>query len=682
MICPQCQEVLKDNARFCSNCGLSFAPFHTPTERVEGSEDETLSLPDPLINHVLDSKYELVARLGEGGMGAVYRARRMLIGDEVAVKVLLKKFVADTEAVERFRREARAAAMLRHPNVVTIHDFGEARGDDAPAYIVMELVEGESLRDLLRREGRIETERAVPLMRDICAGVGAAHRRNIWHRDLKPDNVIILAPDEDRERETVKVVDFGIAKLRDLSGAPTLTQTGAVMGTPYYMSPEQCRGESLDARSDVYSLGAMLYEMLAGAPPFTASNSTGVIAKHLTETPRPLPKDSRVPPALEAAMIRALAKDPEERQQDASAFSRELQVALKPPDAPLPTRTVKAKVSPPPPPSTQASPHASAPESKNHEPDESEFITPPGGLSTDPISLSKIGLTESAAAPLRWRGSRLPLVLGVTALLVVVAGVVVWMTRTGEDKKQAAVNTNAPAEQTASGKANPPPPPAGMAYVPGGEFMMGRDEKDGGDEYERPAHRVPVKPFFIDINEVTNEAYAKFVKAMNHQSPTTWTNGTYSANDARKPVTGVSWDDANSYAKWAGKHLPTEEEWEFAARGTEGRLYPWGNEWREGLANADNAASGMADIGTYKGASPFGAYDMVGNAWEWTTSDLKTYPGGTINAQIVGQNLKVIRGNMYKANWNQATTTYRRGWPARGADYEYTGFRCAKDVAK
>ena len=179
MICPQCQEVLKDNARFCSNCGLSFSSYNTPTERAQMSgEDETLSLQDPLVGHVLDSKYELLERLGEGGMGAVYRARRVLIGDEVAVKVLLKKFVADQQAIERFRREARAAAMLRHPNVVTIHDFGEARGLDAPAYIVMELVEGESLRDLLQREGRIEAERAVSLMRDICAGVGAAHRRN------------------------------------------------------------------------------------------------------------------------------------------------------------------------------------------------------------------------------------------------------------------------------------------------------------------------------------------------------------------------------------------------------------------------------------------------------------------------------------------------------------------------
>ncbi|MGH9940903.1 MAG: serine/threonine-protein kinase [Pyrinomonadaceae bacterium] len=259
MICPQCKEDVKDGARFCSDRGLSLASFNTPTERAEALDlPPTLPDFDPLVGQVLDGKYELMARLGEGSMGAVYRARRVHIGDEVAVKVLLRKYVADGGLVERFRREARAAAMLRHPNIVAIYDYGEARGDDAPAFIIMELVEGASLRQLLRDENRLTPERAVLLMRDICAGVSAAHRRGIFHRHLKPDNAIVLPPDEDRERETVKVVDFGTAKLRDMAGAPTLTQTGMIRGTPYYMSPEQCRGEHLDARADVYSLGAML----------------------------------------------------------------------------------------------------------------------------------------------------------------------------------------------------------------------------------------------------------------------------------------------------------------------------------------------------------------------------------------------------------------------------------------
>ena len=338
MKCPQCQHVLRDDARFCDGCGLSMISFNTPTERVDSAAlASILPRPDPLLGQVLDSKYELVARLGEGGMGAVYRARRTHIGDEVAVKVLHQSFVADADAVERFRREARAAAMLRHPNVVTIHDFGEARGTDAPAYIVMELAEGTSLRALLRGEGRLAPARAVALMQDVCAGVGAAHRRGIVHRDLKPDNIIILPPDGEGERERAKVVDFGIAKLRDLAAVPTLTQAGTLMGTPYYMSPEQCRGDTLDARSDVYSLGAVLYEMLAGAPPFTAANITGVVTKHLTEAPRPFAPDAGIPRALESVCLRALAKDVNVRQPEATTLARELQVALSAPDAPAAT---------------------------------------------------------------------------------------------------------------------------------------------------------------------------------------------------------------------------------------------------------------------------------------------------------------------------------------------------------
>jgi len=329
MNCPHCQHVLRDDARFCDGCGLSLISLNTPTEVIDPAAlSDIQSRPDPLLGQVLDSKYELLARLGEGGMGAVYRARRVHIGDEVAVKVLHQSFVADNDAVERFRREARAAAMLRHSNVVTIHDFGEARGSAAPAYIVMELAEGNSLRALLRSEGKLAPARAVALMQDICAGVGAAHRRQIVHRDLKPDNIIVLPPDGDGERETAKVVDFGIAKLRDLGAMPTLTQAGTLMGTPYYMSPEQCRGDELDARSDVYSLGAMLYEMLAGAPPFTAANITGVVTKHLTEPPPPLSPAVGVPRALEVVCMRALAKDVNARQPEATTLARELQAAM------------------------------------------------------------------------------------------------------------------------------------------------------------------------------------------------------------------------------------------------------------------------------------------------------------------------------------------------------------------
>jgi serine/threonine-protein kinase len=326
MKCPRCRQALHEEARFCSHCGFSTATQQTHTNNI--SQAETLKYidqPDPLIGRVLDTKYELLERLGEGGMGAVYRARRLHIGDEVAVKVLHSDLLLKTQAIERFRREARSAAMISHPNVVSIHDFSDAQTSGAPAYIVMEFVRGSSLYNLLRREGRLPAERTIALMRDICAGVGVAHRQGVVHRDLKPDNVIVVPASHEADRESAKVVDFGIAKLRDMTVDSGLTQPGALVGTIYYMSPEQCRGEELDARADVYSLGAMIYEMLTGEPPFRANNVVGFISKHLNEAPPPFPPELKVPQPLADACYKALAKNRNERQADALALGRELQ---------------------------------------------------------------------------------------------------------------------------------------------------------------------------------------------------------------------------------------------------------------------------------------------------------------------------------------------------------------------
>jgi serine/threonine protein kinase len=322
-------------ARFCSSCGLPNTA-NNETEII-AARDTAEAPSDPFIARVLDSKYELLARLGTGGAGTVYRARRLHIGDEVAIKVLNKDYILEETAVERFRREARSAAMIHHPNVVTIHDFSESKSD-TPAYIVMELVAGTPLRELLKHEGHLSPERAVALMRDVCAGVGLAHRQGLLHRDLKPDNVIVQDSEVDGERGVAKVVDFGIAKLRGSTSEFNLTQTGTLVGTPFYMSPEQWHGEQLDPRSDVYSLGAMFYEMLAGTPPFNATSLPELIAKQLNDEPPPFAPSLNVPPALERVCRSALAKKRDERPRDATVLGRELQSALVSPAAGIESR--------------------------------------------------------------------------------------------------------------------------------------------------------------------------------------------------------------------------------------------------------------------------------------------------------------------------------------------------------
>jgi serine/threonine protein kinase len=272
---------------------------------------------------VLGGKYELLEVLGMGGMGAVYRARRKRIGDEVVVKTLLPSLSQESA---RFHREAQAAASVKHSNVVIIHDSDEARGE-LPAFIAMEMVTGVPLRHLLQNEGRLETTRGVMLMRRICAGVGAAHRMGVVHRDLKPENVLVVPPEEDGETETVKVLDFGIAKLLDQE-VTRLTQDGAVLGTAYYMPPEQWRSEEVDARADVYSLGVILYEMLTGKFPFTGRTRDELMMKHLFEHPPSLTLDRGAPPELEDVIKRALAKERDARPQNATELSRELQAAM------------------------------------------------------------------------------------------------------------------------------------------------------------------------------------------------------------------------------------------------------------------------------------------------------------------------------------------------------------------
>ena len=222
----------------------------------------------------------------------------------------------------------------------------------------------------------------------------------------------------------------------------------------------------------------------------------------------------------------------------------------------------------------------------------------------------------------------------------------------------AAVEPVAPPVET---KPAVPVPPDGMVYVPGGDFLMGSDD---GDMLSRPAHFVSLRPFFIDRTEVTNEAYRRFVEATSYDAPATWKDGAFAPGAEEMPVTGVSWYDAAAYAAWAGKRLPTEAEWEFAARGADGRKYPWGSDWDASLANVDSNAKGLRRVGEGS-TSPFGAFDMAGNAWEWTASDARPYPGSK-EFPWSRLRLKIIRGGNWKSDRESSAATFRGYYGASG----------------
>ncbi len=269
---------------------------------------------------LVDGKYAVEARIGAGGMGEVYRARQLALDRSVVLKVLLSDLPPDARL--RFEREARALARLNHPHVVAVHDLGVS--DDVGHYLVMEYVDGRTLRDEARRRRTLPVDEAVRLVRQVCEGASAAHAAGVIHRDLKPENVLL---EGEGEHATAKVADFGIARLVESAEAndDSLTGRGAVIGTALYMSPEQCRGEEADARSDVYALGCVLYELLTGRPPFTADSVLALLEKHRTEPPMSL-TDVRpdVPPSLARTVARALEKKPERRWQSASELGEAL----------------------------------------------------------------------------------------------------------------------------------------------------------------------------------------------------------------------------------------------------------------------------------------------------------------------------------------------------------------------
>ena len=264
---------------------------------------------------LLGGRYEVGMPIGQGGMAEVFRGRDTRLGRDVAVKILRPELAGDPTFLARFRREAQASASLNHPNIVSVYDTGDESGTP---FIVMEFVEGRTLRDVLRTQGRMLPQRAMEIVADVCAALEHAHEQGIVHRDIKPGNVML------NQQGTVKVMDFGIARAISGSSA-TMTQTAAVIGTAQYLSPEQARGEHVDARSDVYSTGCLLYELLTHQPPFTGDSPVAVAYQHVLEDPTlPSTLNPDVEPAVESVVMKAMAKNPGNRYQTAAEMRDDL----------------------------------------------------------------------------------------------------------------------------------------------------------------------------------------------------------------------------------------------------------------------------------------------------------------------------------------------------------------------
>jgi serine/threonine-protein kinase len=430
MVCPNCGEVT-ENKYICEKCGVELGPaIASIASDSNGAPSPAtispLSASGALTGKTLDHKYYLESKLGVGGMGTVYRAGRLLIGDWVAVKVLHPDQMTDPQAVERFRREAQTAARLKHPNIVALYDFAISR--EGLNYQVMELAEGESLRSMVDRQGTLAETDAAEIINQVCAALDEAHRQGVVHRDIKPENILVQTTSDGM---LVKVLDFGIASLRDIN-TDRLTRTGAIVGTPHYMSPEHCLGEELDGRSDIYSLGIVLYEILTGIVPFDSPTPTAIIIKHVNDPPPP-PRalNPKISPEVELVALRALEKLRDARPQTAGELATELLVAA------------GGAAPAPPPPAVVAEPEAVTPMPI---PALVEAPPPESNDSAAPATYDTPAFGEISAKT--GSGGRLVLLVFVALLLMVGGGLWWYLRNFGIENATA---TNNPAEDSQRG---------------------------------------------------------------------------------------------------------------------------------------------------------------------------------------------------------------------------------------
>jgi serine/threonine protein kinase len=573
--------------------------------------------------------------LARGGMAEVYLGTHLTLERPVAVKLLQSHIEEDSDLLERFHREAKVVGGLRHSNIVQIFDFDAI---DGHPYIVMEYLRGPTLATYLRglheKTERIPLPQVARLLNELTAALDYAHGQGVIHRDIKPGNIMFhkntgeFLPDQPLTDDVETILtDFGLVRI---AHATTQTAVGTVSGTPAYMSPEQARGDRTDHRTDIYSLGIVLYEMLAGRVPFEADSQLSVIYMHINNTPPPIPG---IPEKIQAIIDRALAKDPDDRYQHsgemAADFFKSLKIERRT-EAARETQVVSPEVPPAPPPPT-------------------------------PVPVQK----PKPAHRRTWLGVG---VFSFICLLAVGAGA--WGVSGFLPSFSRPIPTVLPTLVDPSATLPVPvtgslPAADGMAKVPAGTYEVGFSPTD---TYHSTPQQVDLKEFWIDEYQVSNEQYAKFMQETGASAPLVW------PGDKDHPVRGVAWEQAAAYCDWLNKRLPTEAEWEAAGRGadSEPRRYPWGND-----PTASGQTAGFPDEDTYASGtlsfnkSPFGVFDMVGNVWEWVEAPYANATEGTQFMHGGRFGLPVV-DLAYRLGVAQGDTRYLK----------FAGFRCAADKVR
>ncbi len=672
-------------------------------------------VPDPLclVGHTVADKYRVEAFVSEGGFAVVYRAKHVIWNKPVALKLfsglsrvpaeqrpaLHQAFIAEGAFLSELCSETASVVQPRDVGALTLPD-----GQWLP-YMVLEWLEGENLDDLLMRERGAAAPpwtlpQTIALLAQVATALDVAHAKGIAHRDIKPSNLFLLGRPSRDDIGTVKILDFGVAKMMSdggFSAAQASTGQHVTSFTPEYGAPEQFDRAfgATGPWTDVYALALVAVELLAGKPATEGEDPTALGRSAINPRRRPTPRALGVDlgDAAEAVFARALAVSPVDRYARAGQFWLELETASGMPlSVPLRERASRVSLTP---------------------------LTPRTASSTTPPAVS-----VSQATPARRHGLAVKLGLA-TAFVATLGGVVV----AGGVLSKATASRAAAVQQAplppAAALVRPKPPTCGadMVQIPAGQFFMGSEDKRAPDN-EKPSHHVTLDSFCMDLHEVTAGAYKACTdigKCRRPSNQVDWPKITeadqklYSpvctfGDPARAdhPINCVTWQMADDFCRGADKRLPTEAEWEYATRGPDGRVYPWGDEeptalhlnacgkecsaWGkqhgtplDALYQADDGFATTAPVGSFpKGRSRFGPYDVVGNVWEWTSTWFGNYPAEpqTNPSGPPSGERRVIRGGAFNgsyASWLHPSFRYGQ---VPGAQSHGIGFRCAAPIAR